>query len=573
MMALFSNLVTLAESASLPVRVLGFILVVTLKGTALLLLAWAISKAFRRVSAAVRHLVWTFALVATLVLPFLASAFPEWHVAFKLPDRTATDRAPALPAAISGPALRAEASELRGPAPALAAAAPAARKRLNPAGWVLALLAAGWAVMGVRLVTGELRLRRLRLRARHFQRLDSPFQTVRARLRLSSAVEIRISPEVAVAMVAGHIRPVILLSEDATLWPRERLELVLAHELMHVKRRDCLAQSVAQIAKALYWFHPLVWLAASEMQKERERATDDALLALGAEAVDYAEHLVALARSIQGHRQAWSSSVAMAQITQLEARMTALLDPRISHRPLNRRSAAASAVLAAALLIPLAALRASAEKPAGSISGVVRDPSSAVIPDAVVTAVSLDHHTRIAVHTGQDGAYEFPSFPAGRYRLEVTKPGFAFTQTPEFELKPPEKVRQDVVMELGAVSEQVVVYGHPLANARPSPAPAPRRIRVGGLVQAAKLMNRVMPAYPEDAQERGAEGTVFLQAVIGVEGQVLSLKSINDADPEFVKAALEAVRQWRYQPTLLNGEPVEVVTTITVAFRLKEKNE
>jgi len=253
--------------------------------------------------------------------------------------------------------------------------------------------------------------------------------------------------------------------------------------------------------------------------------------------------------------------------------MTALLDPGISHRPLDRRWAAASAVLAVALLIPLAALRASAEKPTGSISGVVRDPSSAVIPDATVTAVSLDRHTRITVHTGADGTYEFPTFPAGRYRLEVTMEGFAFTQTPEFELKPPEKVHQDVVMELGALSEQVVVYGHPSANARPAPAPAPRRIRVGGSVQAAKLMNRVMPAYPEDAQKRGAEGTVFLQAVIGMEGQVLSLKPINDADPEFVKAAMDAVQQWHYQPTLLNGEPVEVVTTITVAFRLKGKNE
>jgi len=63
---------------------------------------------------------------------------------------------------------------------------------------------------------------------------------------------------------------------------------------------------------------------------------------------------------------------------------------------------------------------------------------------------------------------------------------------------------------------------------------------------------------------------VILRAVIGTRGQVLSLSPDNDADAELANAAMNAVREWQYQPTLLDGEPVEVVTTITVVFRLDQ---
>ena len=87
-------------------------------------------------------------------------------------------------------------------------------------------------------------------------------------------------------------------------------------------------------------------------------------------------------------------------------------------------------------------------------------------------------------------------------------------------------------------------------------------------MQAAKLVNHVVPVYPPNAEKQGIEGTVILRAVIGTNGQMLSLSPYNDADPSLTSAAMAAVGQWRYQPTLLNGLPVEVVTTITAAFRL-----
>ena len=94
-------------------------------------------------------------------------------------------------------------------------------------------------------------------------------------------------------------------------------------------------------------------------------------------------------------------------------------------------------------------------------------------------------------------------------------------------------------------------------------------IRVGGNVQATRLLTSVKPLYPPGAEAAGIEGTVLLHAVISTQGDLLSISLMSTAvDGELAKAAMDAVQQWHYQPTLLNGAPVEVVTTIAVTFRL-----
>jgi TonB family protein len=98
-------------------------------------------------------------------------------------------------------------------------------------------------------------------------------------------------------------------------------------------------------------------------------------------------------------------------------------------------------------------------------------------------------------------------------------------------------------------------------------APAPARIRVGGNVQQAKLLAKVNPAYPAEAKAQGIEGVVRLQAILGKDGKVEQL-TVLEGPPVLAAAALEAVRQWQYQTTLLNGDPVEVVTEIDCNFTL-----
>jgi TonB family protein len=104
----------------------------------------------------------------------------------------------------------------------------------------------------------------------------------------------------------------------------------------------------------------------------------------------------------------------------------------------------------------------------------------------------------------------------------------------------------------------------------PPPPAAPKkiiRIRQGGNITAKMVLHKVQPKYPEEARENGIEGTVRLHAIIARDGSIAQLELVS-GHPVLAKSALEAVRQWLYKPTLLNGEPVEVDTTIDVIFSL-----
>jgi protein TonB len=114
-----------------------------------------------------------------------------------------------------------------------------------------------------------------------------------------------------------------------------------------------------------------------------------------------------------------------------------------------------------------------------------------------------------------------------------------------------------------------VIGGAGSTAAPPPPKVTPKRITVGGNVQAAHLVNRVQPVYPPLARQTRISGTVKLHAIIGKNGAVEQLQVVS-GHPLLVQSALDAVKQWRYQPTLLNGEPVEVDTEIDVIFSLAQ---
>lgn len=101
----------------------------------------------------------------------------------------------------------------------------------------------------------------------------------------------------------------------------------------------------------------------------------------------------------------------------------------------------------------------------------------------------------------------------------------------------------------------------------PPPKPTQTRIRVGGNVQGAKLIHQVQPIYPQIAKTAHVSGTVLLHAIIAKDGSIQELQYVS-GPPLLMRAAMDAVHEWRYQPTLLNGEPVEVDTTIQVVFTL-----
>lgn len=95
----------------------------------------------------------------------------------------------------------------------------------------------------------------------------------------------------------------------------------------------------------------------------------------------------------------------------------------------------------------------------------------------------------------------------------------------------------------------------------------PLRIRVGGNVQVAKILHKVSPIYPSDAKAAHIQGSVGFHVVIGTDGKVKDMETVS-GNPSLAQAASDALRQWQYQPTLLNGAPVEVDTTVTMDFKL-----
>jgi protein TonB len=109
----------------------------------------------------------------------------------------------------------------------------------------------------------------------------------------------------------------------------------------------------------------------------------------------------------------------------------------------------------------------------------------------------------------------------------------------------------------------------PSARAVSHETPTPKVVKLGGNVLEAKLVKRVMPVYPPLARQMRLSGTVRLEGIISRTGRVINLQVVS-GHPMLAPAALDAVRQWVYSPTLLNGEPVEVIAPIEVHFTLSQ---
>jgi TonB family protein len=210
---------------------------------------------------------------------------------------------------------------------------------------------------------------------------------------------------------------------------------------------------------------------------------------------------------------------------------------------------------------------AAAEEPqaATSVVGSVYDPSGAVIPSATISFKSTTSSNEEITLTDSDGSYKLRNISPGEYAVKVRARGFAtYQKTLTFEAGAP--ATMNVHLAIGDVEESLVVTASKPAEIAVSTAPP---IKVGGMVQALHIIRRVTPLYPPDARAEGVEGAVLLHAIVSKSGSLLSIVPVNtSADPRLVSAAVSAVSQWQYQPTLLNGEPVEVITTITVSFRL-----
>lgn len=185
-------------------------------------------------------------------------------------------------------------------------------------------------------------------------RLRDDLERARNLLGIRRPIALLTSGRVSVPMVAGLVRPVLLLPADARTWCNARRHAVLTHELAHIRRRDGLTLLFIRVASAILWFHPLAWALARAARRECEQACDDVVLATGIPASDYADHLLSIAWQ---RRRVPELALAFARRTNLEKRLRALLCAGAPRGPASRRAIAAIACLALVILIPLASLR------------------------------------------------------------------------------------------------------------------------------------------------------------------------------------------------------------------------
>ncbi len=363
-----------------------------IKSAAVLTMTLAVWLGLHRASAATRHLALLAGIAVLLGLPLLMPFVPRQSlpqapvpppariVAAPVPVTTIVTPTPSDTAADTPAVPLSPAPSL--PPPAVVSKPPQPSPlSVRWAAW----LVFGW-LAGVLLCTGRVLAAQSRVwrLVRRCPPLSGDWLAA-ADAETAPFARLKTSPAGTPPMVWGWPRPVLLLPSDAAQWPEARLRAVLLHEAAHVRRQDWLTQTLTQAACALYWFNPLVWFTVAQMQAEAERACDDAVLLSGVPPADYAQDLLAVARSLTSAQRASFGAVTMARHSPVRTRLEAILDPARPRRRTTPRAAALALTIALAVAVSLAALRPAARAAAPALGQTA--PSAGVPTEADIANV------------------------------------------------------------------------------------------------------------------------------------------------------------------------------------------
>lgn len=337
----------------------------TIKSIGIFVVAVVGTYSLRHKSAAIRGLVWGLAILGYLIIPLFSLTLPKWevNVLAKTPSRFETHQFPDNSQSAAF-AVSTEPSYLLSQVGSSTQTTPASTQSklrsnanriplsMSWADWIGVI----WAGVGlfflVRLIAGIGAVWYISTRSENFSRV------VKSKLRdWDPRVSVRLSDRIAVPMMWGVFRPVILLPVDAGSWPAARLRAALLHELAHVKRWDWTMQAIAQLTCAVYWFNPLVWFASRQMRIEAEQACDDYVLNDGYQSIDYAQHLLNIAQNVNSAGSVSRTAVAMARPSQIENRLRTILTANLNRRPLTRVSVAIGLCSLICFTVPMGVVR------------------------------------------------------------------------------------------------------------------------------------------------------------------------------------------------------------------------
>lgn len=529
---------------------------------AVLVAALLAHRLLHRQSAALRHAVLASGLAAALAVLPLGLIVPSWHVGLPADLRAM----PSAPITDGGTPVAPPATPV--PAPV---AAPLREDLPNASWttWLAALWATGSLVSALGLLGGLVRVRRL---ARRAVPAEAPWPQLAAEAAaqagLRRPVRLLVGGSPHVLATWGVVRPRVLLPAHAAGWPAGRARVVLCHELAHIRRGDWLVQMMAEGLRAAFWFNPLTWMVCARLRRDSEQACDDVVLGSGVPAGAYAAHLLDIARSCRAPRM-WAAVTPMARPSTLERRIVAMLNTDLNRQALRPRMLGIAAAALLALALPIAALDASPQAGPATLSGVVYDSTGGVLPQVALT-LEDPQEVKWTATTDATGRFEFTAVAPGRHRLQASLPGFKTLQH-EFTLASPRDWTQAFTLQVGTLQETISVREkRPTAAARPA-ADASAPVRVGGNIKPPRKLKDRKPVYPTSMRDAGLEGIVPIDALIGKDGTVVSVRVVSaQVHPEFAIAAIDAVRQWIFSPTLLNGDAIEVWMTVSVRFSLED---
>jgi TonB family protein len=406
------------------------------------------------------------------------------------------------------------------PAASISNAAPRAHASIDSYRAIAWLLALGVAVRLAWLGVGLVRLTLYRRRARPLDPV--PEAIGRAMLRTAACADLYISEDFDSPITFGALSPAVLLPARLLRFEPALQEAIATHELLHVRRHDWLWVLGEELVRAALWFHPAVWWLLGRIQLSREQAVDAETIELTEGRQHYLEALLEIAKLRR-------PVAALAPLFLKKRHFTQRVKLIVKEVSMSRSRLILTFFLMIAALVPAAGFVVQTFPLQGA-------PVPAPLPPPAPTPASA-----------------LVAQPA------PLPPPPAATAVPAPAPAPPAAPRQ------GAPAPPA-----PAAPPQDQQAPLPpQRIKVGGNIQQANLINKVMPMYPPEATAAGIQGNVQVDALIGTDGAIKRINAIA-GPPMLVSAAEGAVRQWKYRTTLLNGIPVEVSTQTSVNFTLPD---
>ena len=516
--------------------------VIGLRASVVVIAALAATLLLRKRSASLRHWVLAAGLFAAVTVAPLSYALPSWDVPSSYVS--AFDR----PTPATGGVTTLVASPTFDPAPPVhQPTAPAA-----PVGTMVNVLWLVGFVVSLAIVIA--RIARIACVTRNATVVVDP--------RWQSNVIAFKTSVPGIVGTWGWWRPCLLLPDDCETWTDDRIRIVLRHELAHIRRGDWLVQMSSEIVRAAFWYNPLFWIACARLRRESEQASDDAVLETGVPPTEYASHLLDLARA----SRPVAAVVPVARPSTLEWRIVAMLNASLVRRRPTRRTIFLACAVIAGITLSASSFRAATVVQPMPLTGTVYDMTGGVLPAAALT-LENENGIHLTATTDRNGHFDFGVVSPGSYRLLADVMGFMALRQ-DVLLDSERAFNRSITMQVGTLQETVTIKEQRKAGAA---AASPGPLRIGGNLRAPMKTRDVHPIYPQAMRDAGFEGDVPLGATIGVDGHVTSVRGLSaSAHPALTQAAIDAVRQWEFTPTLLNGKPVEVFMTVTVRFSLED---